>query len=109
MFGQQTQNVNQLALANPRLKAPVAGLIGRVLGRHLGPLRAASANLVYTVQHCSHIVPGTATIVLTPRRTLGQLRDFQLFVRQIPTECHNNPRRRLEQMPFAEFKLQKCL
>ncbi len=42
VFGQQTQRLNQLALANPALKTPVASLIGWILRRHFGPLCAAA-------------------------------------------------------------------
>ena len=109
MFGQQAQCFNELALANPLLKTPVAGLVRRILGRHLGPLRTAAENPEHAVQHRPCIVPGTATIVLTPRRTQDRLHHFPLFVCQFPTACHGNPQRRLEQLQFRRFQTPKCL
>jgi len=80
MVSQQAQRFYQLALANPLLKTPVAGLIGRILRRHLGPLRAAAQYPKYTVQHRPRLVPRAAAIILTPGRTQNRLDQFPLFV-----------------------------
>jgi len=42
ILGQQPQALNQPALAYPLLEAPMAGLIRRIFGRHLGPLRTTA-------------------------------------------------------------------
>jgi hypothetical protein len=44
MLSQQAQCLNELALADPLLEAAVAGLVRRILRRHLGPLRATAEN-----------------------------------------------------------------
>ena len=105
MFGQQPQCLNQLALANPLLKAPVAGLVRRILRRHLGPLCAAAQNPEHAVQHRPRIVPWAATVVLTPRRAQQRFHQSPLFVCQFPTARHLSLRRRLEHPSVAENRL----
>src|SRR5208337_4855821 len=60
MFAQQAKRLNELALANPLLEPPVAGLIRRILRRHLGPLRTTAENTQHAVQNRPRVVPGTA-------------------------------------------------
>jgi len=80
LLGQYPQCLNQFALFNPLLKTPVAGLIRRVLGRHLGPLRTTAKNPENTVQNRARVVPRAATVVLTPRWAQERIRSTKSMV-----------------------------
>ena len=109
MFGQQAQRLHDLAFANPLLKTPVAGLVGRILGRHLGPLRAAAENPKHAVEHRPRLMPRTTTIILAPLWAQDLFHQLPLFVCQFPTARHTSLRRCLEQLQFRRKKGQKCL
>ena len=99
---QQTQQLNQLAFTNPVLKTSVTGLVWRILPWQLGPLRTAAQNPKYAVKNCTRIMPGTATVVLTPSRAKDGLDQLPLFVCQFPTSGHSDLRRCLEQLQFRK-------
>jgi len=81
---QQSQHLNQPALPNPLLEATMAGLVRRILGRHLSPLRATAENPQHAIQHCPRVVPGTAAVVLTPQRAQDRFYQLPLFPLSVP-------------------------
>lgn len=90
MVSQQAQRLHQLALSNPLLKAPMAGLIGRILRWHLGSLCTAAQYPQNAIEHGPCLVPGAAAIILATRRAQDRLYHFPLFVCQFPTACHKS-------------------
>ncbi len=62
-----------LADSNPLLKAPVAGLVRRILVRQFRPVSSRAQHPEHTMQNGASIVPRTATVVPAPRRTQQRL------------------------------------
>jgi hypothetical protein len=58
ILGQQARRLYELALANPLLDSPVAGLRRRILRRRLGPLQTAAENPQHTIQSRPRVVLG---------------------------------------------------
>jgi len=80
MLGQEAKHFDKPALTNPLLKAAMAGLVGRVLVRHFSPLGATAENPQHAVQHRPRVVPWTASVIRSSRRTQDRLNQFPLFV-----------------------------
>jgi hypothetical protein len=80
MLSQEAKHFDKPALTNPLLKAAMASLVGRVLARHLSPLRATAENPQYAVQNGPRVMPWTASVIRSPHGAQDRLNQFPLFV-----------------------------
>jgi hypothetical protein len=97
VFNQRMKHFNKSALARPPLETTMAGLIGRILGRHLSLLGATAENPEYAVQHGLRVMLWTASMIRSSRGTQDRLNQSPLFICQFPSTGHHSQQRRLEQ------------
>jgi hypothetical protein len=75
VFGERTQDRFHHARLRPLLKSAVAGLIGRISGRQVGPRRPRAQDPQHAVEHGARINPRAPA--LRSRRTKLRLRDVR--------------------------------
>ena len=89
---QSLQRLFQLPVAHPLLESAVAGLVRRILLRHLAPLCPGTQNPKHSVQHSPGLVPRATAIVRSPRWPQHRLHHGPLFIVQFPASCHGASR-----------------
>jgi len=72
VLSQSLQHATYDAGADPLLKAAMAGLVGRITLRQIGPRSTGAQNVQNSVKHFTPVFPGPATAILAAFRLGNQ-------------------------------------
>jgi hypothetical protein len=105
-FGQHTQGLFQLPVAHPALKAPVAGLVQRILRRQLPRLRPGAQNPQHPVQNLTRILGPTTPPVGPPLKPQQWLQYRPLLVGDFSASSHLHFGRSSELSLLSRYSVQ---